>query len=61
MNPMVIFIINETLKILLTRLGDTNKYKDLTQEQAQQIVDDIGASLSTSLPSPGDLEAGSQP
>lgn len=61
MNPAVAFLIAESIKILLNRLHDSGKFNTLTEAEARQMADDIGASLATSLPSPGDLEAGSTP
>lgn len=56
MSPAVAFLIAEMVKIMLQRLNDSGKYSNLTEEDARAIIDQISAGLSTTLPSPEDLE-----
>lgn len=56
MSPFVIFLLQEVVKVTLRRINDSGKYNSLTEDEAKQAIADISAGLSTSLPSPGDLE-----
>lgn len=56
MSKAAAWLIAEMVKILIQRLNDSGKYQNLTEEDARTIIDQISASLSTSLPSPEDLE-----
>lgn len=58
MNPAVAFLVAEMVKLLLQRLNDSGKYQNLTEADARAIIDEMSAALSTSLPSPEDLEQG---
>ena len=56
MSPALIWLIAELTKLVVQRVSDAGKFNSLTEAEAEKMVLDIGASLSTSLPTPEELE-----
>jgi hypothetical protein len=56
MSAAVAWLIAELIKITLQRIEGSGKFNSLTQAEADQMVVTLTAALSTTLPSPTDLE-----
>lgn len=56
MSKAVAWVIAELIKITLQRIEGSGKFNSLTQAEADQMVVTLTAALSTTLPSPADLE-----
>lgn len=53
----IIFLVSESVKIILNHLGNTGKLNTLTQPQAEAMVKSLADNLPTALPTPEELEA----
>jgi hypothetical protein len=60
MTPAVAFLIAEGVKLIMQHLQNRGQLNTLTQDQAEAMVAQLAAALPTTLPSPEDLEAGTQ-
>jgi hypothetical protein len=56
MTPEQAFLISESIKILLGHLATMGSLNNLTQAQAEAMVQKLAADLPSVLPSPEDLE-----
>ncbi len=59
MNAWTAWLISEIIKLTAMRLLEKGKFDTLTEEEAKAEALKIGNALSTSLPTPEDLEKGS--
>jgi hypothetical protein len=58
MSPAVAWLIAEMTKLLVQRIEGAGKFNTLTQAEAEAMVTQLSTGLSTSLPTPDDLEKG---
>jgi hypothetical protein len=61
MSPALAWLIAELTKMVVLQVSNAGKYDSLTEAEAQSVALSIGATLSTALPSPQDLESGAAP
>lgn len=56
MSPALAWLIAEVTKLTVSRIEQIGKFDSLTQAEAEAMVQQIAGQLSTTLPSPEDLE-----
>lgn len=57
MNPWTAWLISEIIKLTAQRLLEAGKFDSLTEEEAKAMALQIGGGLSSTLPSPEELES----
>lgn len=56
MSPALAWLIAEMTKLVVQRIEGSGKFNTLTQAEADQMVVTLSGALSSTLPSPTDLE-----
>lgn len=56
MNPAVVFLISEGIKVLVAHIASRGSLNNLTQVEAEAQVEKLAAALPSVLPSPEELE-----
>lgn len=56
MNPAVVFLISESIKLLVSHIASRGSLNNLTQVEAEAQVEKLAAALPSVLPSPEELE-----
>lgn len=56
MNPAVIFLISEAVKVVIQKINEQGKLGTLTDAEAQLMIQNIALSLDVNLPTPSELE-----
>lgn len=56
MSPALLWLIMEGTKLIVQRVEGAGKFNTLTQAEAEAMVTQLSSGLSTTLPSPEELE-----